>query len=372
LLAVAGGLGVVIGLYLWLGRPELIGSSTPGAAVPHETSVSASAPATGGKGGAGPMDVAVARLETRLAQGKGTDADWDLLAKSYDFLGRSADAAAARAKHLPAGGAAPVSQPVTAMRPLDAAARKLLDQANSARQARKYAEARDLYARLAARGAMNADAWADYADVSASLNGGRLAGEPEKFISEALALDPQHTKALWLQGSALHESGRYADAVGVWQRLAALLDPASSDGKLIASNIAEDRRLAGNAVPGAAAGAVAPAAVSGEIALADALKSRATPGLTLFVVAKSVDQPGMPVAVLRTVTSQWPLHFKLDDSLSMMPTRPLSGAGRVTIEARISKSGQAMPAAGDLQGSSGVIDPKAGKPLRIVIDAMVN
>jgi cytochrome c-type biogenesis protein CcmH len=88
-------------------------------------------------------------------------------------------------------------------------------------------------------------------------------------------------------------------------------------------------------------------------------------------VAKVPDQPGPPVAVLRTTTGQWPLRFKLDDSLSMMPTRLLSGADKVTVEARISKSGQALPTAGDLLGSSSLIDPKAGKPLRILIDRVV-
>jgi tetratricopeptide (TPR) repeat protein len=384
LLAAAGGIAAVIGLYLWLGRPELIGAPATTAAVPHALDAGAPGAAAAGTGAAGAtaagsMNAAVAGLEARLAQGQGTDADWNLLAQSYEFLGRSADAAMARTKHLPA--ARPAAAAPAAARPLDAAAQKLVDEANVARRARNYAAARDAYVKLVRRGVMTADTWADYADVSASLDRGQLAGEPEKYIASALALNPQHAKALWLQGSVLHETGRYAEAVGAWQRLAAVLDPASSDAKLIANNIAEDRRLAGGTagttrMPAtAAAAASAPGAsaviVSGEVTLADAVKSRVTAGLTLYVVAKSVDQPGMPVAVLRTTTGQWPLRFKLDDSLSIMPTRTLSSAGRVTIEARISKSGLATPTAGDLQGSSGIIDPKAGRPLRIVIDRVV-
>ena len=65
-------------------------------------------------------------------------------------------------------------------------------------------------------------------------------------------------------------------------------------------------------------------------------------------------------------------RFRLDDSLSMMPTRTLSSAGKVTIEARISKSGQAVAAAGDLQGASAVLDPRSAGSLRIVIDRVVN
>ena len=380
------GLVVVVGLYLWLGRPELIGGVPAPVVMPHAgaaASDASDAPAAAGAA-AGSMDAAVAGLEARLAGGKGSDADWTLLAQSYEFLGRSADAELARRKQLPARrtqvatpGAAP------AVRTADAATLKLINDANAARRARNYGAARDAYVKLAARGAMTADSWADYADVTASLAGGSLAGEAGKYVTEALRLDPQHPKALWLQGSMLHESGRYAEAIASWERLAAVLDPDSSDARLIAANIAEDRRLAGVTGAGpqppgtdkSAGGAQAAAAgvvISGEVTIADALKSRVAAGQALFVFAKAVDQAGPPVAVLRTTTGQWPLRFRLDDSLSMMPTRTLSSAGKVTIEARISRSGQAVAAAGDLQGASAVVDPRTAGTLRIVIDRVVN
>jgi cytochrome c-type biogenesis protein CcmH len=127
-------------------------------------------------------------------------------------------------------------------------------------------------------------------------------------------------------------------------------------------------------ITGAASGAVAGGsgtAVSGEVSLAPALSAKATAGETLFIVAKSVDAPGIPVAVLRGSVGNWPLKFTLDDSQSMMPGRNLSSAGRVTIEARISHKGQPLPAAGDLQGSTGVINPADHRPLKILIDHIV-
>jgi cytochrome c-type biogenesis protein CcmH len=111
--------------------------------------------------------------------------------------------------------------------------------------------------------------------------------------------------------------------------------------------------------------------VRGEIDVADALKGRIPPGLTLFIVAKSVSSPGPPVAILRTTTGTWPLQFQLDDSQAMLPSRRLSTAGAVTIEARTSRTGQAMPAAGDFQGVIGPIDPAAGKPVRVVIQRVI-
>ncbi len=57
--------------------------------------------------GAGSMDSAIANLEARLAKGGGSADDWELLAKAFEFLGRPADAAKARAHQLPAPGANP-------------------------------------------------------------------------------------------------------------------------------------------------------------------------------------------------------------------------------------------------------------------------
>jgi hypothetical protein len=113
-------------------------------------------------------------------------------------------------------------------------------------------------------------------------------------------------------------------------------------------------------------------AVSGEVALDAALSGKAAAGETLFIVAKSVDSPGIPVAVYRGTVGSWPVKFSLDDSQSIMPGRTLSSAGRVTIEARISRKGQPLPAPGDLQGSSGVINPADHKPLQITIDHVIS
>jgi cytochrome c-type biogenesis protein CcmH len=56
----------------------------------------------------------------------------------------------------------------------------------------------------------------------------------------------------------------------------------------------------------------------------------------------------------------------------MMPGRNLSSAGRITVEARISRTGQAMPAPGDLQGSSGIVNPAQATPLKILIDKVIS
>jgi cytochrome c-type biogenesis protein CcmH len=313
------------------------------------------------------MESAIASLEARLAKGGGSTDDWELLAKSYEFVHRPADAAQARARQLPHqapdANSTAAALPTASAPTLSADSLKLLAEANKARQSQRMKEAASIYAQLAARGQMTADSWADYADTAATLQHSKLAGEPETYVAKALALNPKHPKALWLKASADEEAGRFAEAALVWQRLQAALSANSDDAKIVATNLQQDLKLAGNAGSGSS--------VSGEVSLAAALSAKAAAGATLFIVAKSVDSPGPPVAVFRGAVSSWPVKFTLDDSQSMLPGRNLSSAGRVTIEARISQSGQPLPAAGDLQGSTGTINPADKKPLKIVIDRVI-
>jgi hypothetical protein len=55
----------------------------------------------------------------------------------------------------------------------------------------------------------------------------------------------------------------------------------------------------------------------------------------------------------------------------MLPDRKLSTAGMVTIEARTSKTGQAMPAPGDFQGVTAQLDPRVRKPVHVVIQRVI-
>ncbi len=375
-----------VALYLWHGSPDQLTASAPnGATMTGNAATGTAATAPGGAASAGSMEAVLARLEQRLQKQGGTQADWNLLAQTYDFLGRGADATAARTRHVVAAtgtaastGAAPATlAPVlpVADTPQILALRQ---QADVARRARKFAEAGAAYQQLIALNGMNSGNWADYADVSGSQAGDHLAGDPEQYIDRALALDASNMKALWLKASVLHETQRYAAAVSTWQTLLRLTPPNLPDARIFSANLREDQmamNAASAAVSASAVDAVGTAgsnvAVVGEVALAAPLQSRVRAGMTLFIVAKSIRSPGMPVAVLRQSVGPWPVHFRLDDSLAMVPERALSGAGRVTVEARVSGSGNAMPQPGDLQSEALALDPNAGQPVRLLINQVV-
>ncbi|HEY2675649.1 MAG TPA: hypothetical protein VGI65_01685 [Steroidobacteraceae bacterium] len=130
----------------------------------------------------------------------------------------------------------------------------------------------------------------------------------------------------------------------------------------------------GNASTNAAAGAGAPGegtSITGEVTIAPSLAGNAAAGDTLFIIAKSPDSPGPPLAVFRGAVGAWPMKFSLSDSQSMISGRNLSSAARIIVEARISLKGQPLAASGDLQGASGVINPRDAPPLKILIDRVV-
>ena len=234
---------------------------------------------------------------------------------------------------------------------------------------RRFDEAERAFAHLG--DAMNNDPvlLAEYADLLAVRANGSLEGKPLELVQRALKLDPNNTMSLALAGTAAYDRHDYPEAVRYWEHLQKLLPPDSEDAKALAATLAEIRGKGGASLapPAAPAGkpaapvaaAVSGKAVSGRVTLAPALAAKVQPGDTVFVFARAVAGPRIPLAVLRAQGRDLPLTFSLDDSLAINPELKISGASQVKIEARVSKSGNATPQSGDLIGESGAVKPGA-------------
>ena len=278
-------------LYLQFGSPDAL---SPQRAVPGHPEITLDQ-----------IEGMVARLESRLQQNPGDAQGWVLLARSNLVL-------------------------------------------------RRFPEAAKAYARAVALVTDNADLYADYADALAMTQGQRLQGEPERLIAQALKLDPDNVKALALAGTVAFEKNDYNGAIAHWERI---LKVAPADSGLVASirdSIAEARLRAGGTEKSPAAreptAAPARAEVSGTVRLAPELASRAAPTDTVFIFARPVSGPRVPLAVLRKQVRDLPAAFRLDDSMAMAPTSKLSDHPQVVVGARISKSGQPAAQPGDLEG----------------------
>jgi cytochrome c-type biogenesis protein CcmH len=186
---------------------------------------------------------------------------------------------------------------------------------------------------------------ADYADVLASNANGSFAGKPQELINKALILDPNNLLALWLSGTAAFNAQNYRAAVQTWEKLAKQLPPDTDEARAIAASIAEARSKGG--LPSVVTSAMSTQGISGQVGISSDLQSKVQAGDTLMVIAR---KPGerMPVAVLRTAVTAFPMNFVLNDASAMSPNALISQLPEVSVEVRISKTGMAMPESGDL------------------------
>lgn len=255
----------------------------------------------------------------------------------------------------------------------------------------RYEEADRAYARAITLAPRNAQLLADRADLLMLLQGRNKglvaapvvsgasgADEPQRLIAQALAIDPNNLKALALAGSAAFEAKDFKAAQKYWRQARQLASAGSAFAQGLDESLAAVSSSLGQAPDAQQAMAVAvqggAVSVSGQVRLAPALQARVGPADTLYIFARVAGGPDgtaprMPVAILRLQAKDLPLDFKLDDSLAMSPDFKLSGQKTVVLQARVSRSGQAMPQSGDLIGQAGPV-PVGASGVALVIDAV--
>lgn len=227
----------------------------------------------------------------------------------------------------------------------------------------RYVQAAEAYARLVKLVPNDAGLLADYADTLAMALNRSLQGEPERIAAQAVQVDPKNIKALALWGSAAFERKDYAAAAERWQKILPLV-PADSDiARSTQGSIAEAQSMMGQAPIASArpeaAKAAAGTTVAGTVDIDPALRAQVADTDTVFIFARAAQGPRFPLAVLRKQVKDLPVRFVLDDSMSMMPEARLSSVPMVVVGARVSKSGSATPAAGDLEGVTEPVAPGA-------------
>lgn len=226
---------------------------------------------------------------------------------------------------------------------------------------------------------------ADFAESAALLAGGDFSGRPVSLLEQALAANPDEPKAIALMGAAQYRLGNLEGARSYLKKLHDGL-PAGSDeaaqiGQALARIDAEIAQRGATTPParpaapaaGAAGRDAKPAAastVTGTITVDAKLASQVRPGDTLYVIARQAGGPPIPVAVLREPDARLPMQFSIGDANAMDPSRPLSSAGALVLEARLSRSGNAMRQPGDLYGQRADVAP-GQRDVSIVIDRVV-
>jgi cytochrome c-type biogenesis protein CcmH len=255
----------------------------------------------------------------------------------------------------------------------------------------RFMDAAKVYNTLTGLHPDNAQLWADFADTLAMASGQNLAGHPTMLINKALEIDPNNPKALALAGSAAMGRADFPAAVENWEKLLSVvkLDPENTrmfqegiqqardamaqgaNGSPATSAQAVPRQPAAPEVkPAAAPASSGPERITGTVTLSDALKARVKPDAMVFVVARAVKGPRMPLAVVRVYVKDLPYQFKLDDSNAMAPQMKLSNYDEVVLLARVTVSGDPVARPGDLEGTSVNVKPGTDN-VKVNIDQIV-
>jgi cytochrome c-type biogenesis protein CcmH len=234
----------------------------------------------------------------------------------------------------------------------------------------RFPESSRAYARAAALAPNDAQLLADYADSLAMAQGRSLEGEPEKILKRALLADPKNVKALVLAGTAAFDRNDKAGAVTLWERALVVLPAESEMAQRVRASIVEAGGAAQAAQAPRPAPAPAAARVSGVVTLHPKLAGKVGPDDTVFIFARAAEGPRMPLAILRKQGRDLPVKFTLDDSMAMAPQMKLSAFPKVVIGARVSKTANATPQPGDLQGQSAPVTVGA-RGIAVMIDTEV-
>ncbi|WP_323114202.1 c-type cytochrome biogenesis protein CcmI [Pseudomonas guariconensis] len=188
----------------------------------------------------------------------------------------------------------------------------------------------------------------------------------QALTDEALKTDPKEVTSLGLRGIAAFEGERYQEAIDYWQRLLVQLPEGDASRTALQGGIdrAAERLKAAGGTPTAAPEA---ARLKVRVALADALKDKVKPDDTVFIFARAISGPPMPLAAKRVTVAQLPLEVELSDADAMMPQMKLSDFPEVQLVARISRAGQ--PTQGEWVGQSSPLPTRTQGTQQLTIDS---
>jgi cytochrome c-type biogenesis protein CcmH len=210
----------------------------------------------------------------------------------------------------------------------------------------------------------------------------------KNLIEGALEIDPQMQKALWLMGMSYSQDGDQQTAIDYWQKLLAMLDPASGAAAAVSQQIQQAQEKLGVAVSAPPMAAPAMQAVAETepavtpqaggrfsipvtINIADELAGSIPANAVLFVFVHASGGAGMPLAGKRLPPRGFPLTLQVTDDDLLRPGMSMADFEKLDISARISMSGIANLAPGDYQATRATIDTKAVSAIALNLDQRV-
>ena len=112
------------------------------------------------------------------------------------------------------------------------------------------------------------------------------------------------------------------------------------------------------------------AGVQLSVTLSPELRGKLSGNELLFIFAKAVDGPPMPIAAFKRTAAELPLTLVLDDS-AMLQGGSLADHDQLKIGARITSGGQPVAKSGGLQSAEVIFSPVSDQAVELLIDQVV-
>jgi len=222
-----------------------------------------------------------------------------------------------------------------------------------------------------------------------------ISSEARQLIESALAIDPNQQKGLWIMGMASAQEGEDTQAIAYWTKLQEKLEPSSGPYQAVTQQIEAAQTRMGIPVtasaetsaaePPVAAPAAAPAMVKpvvnqaadggfgipATITIGDGLSGPYPANATLFIFIHPAGAAGMPLAVKRLAPRGFPMSLTFTDADLLQPGGSLQAFELLDISARISMTGIANIASGDIQANRVTVNTKNISAIDLHLDQRV-
>ncbi len=235
----------------------------------------------------------------------------------------------------------------------------------------RFSDAARVYKELYQLRPDDPDVIVNYAEALARSHGNRLTGRPIELLNEALKLDSNHGRALWLAGFAEQQAGNKDAAIAHWKHLLAGIETDSEVYQHI-ENLISETEIDGSDPTAVAATQTdtVKQSIKVNVSLSPELQTKINPNTTMFIFARAAEGPPMPLAVHRGLAKDLPVSVTLDDSMAMMPQMTLSRFPKIIVGARLSSNGQPQGQSGDYEGFSDSIEISSNPVVDILINAI--
>jgi cytochrome c-type biogenesis protein CcmH len=241
----------------------------------------------------------------------------------------------------------------------------------------QFDKAADAYKEALQRSGDHPQLLTNYADTLAMASGGDFTDEVGELLKTALKLQPDNVKALWLMGHWHYQRKQHNESLSLWGKASALLPAGSDNADALNKQIQFVRNKLGMAEVKETTDtqttptATGKASIQVTVSLDPTFKDKTSPEDTLFIFARAAKGPRMPLAIVKKQVKDLPITVTLDDSQAMSPQMVLSKFPEVSVGARISKTGNAMPSTGDLKGEKSPVSVDQGQTVNITISEII-